>query len=120
MRLLSFLTLVEQQLVLTQPGLSTGWQRRVNYQAGSAALAHAASGLTLVLRSTTLANGSLNLQANWHGVDGRQIDGTPFFSGGTDFSWAAAAREVATQIPAPALNPGAEVWPAASAASIPA
>ena len=120
MRLLSFLTLVEQHLLTTRPELSSGWQRRVNYQSGTAALAHPGSGLTLLLRSTTLASGTVNLHAGWHGVTGSQIHGSTFFSGGDRFSWDDSAKEVASHVPAPALTSPVETVPAPAAVSIPA
>jgi hypothetical protein len=103
MRLLSFLTLVENQLRTRRPESSSGWMRRVNYHAGTAIFSHPVLGLTLTLRSCMLTDGQHNLYASWHGITGEVISNRSFYSGAIGFSWDNAAGNVADLMPAPAL-----------------
>jgi hypothetical protein len=103
MRLLSFLTLVENQLRVRRPEISSGWTRRVSYHAGTACFSHPLLGLTLTLRGCLLADGQHNLYASWHGVNGEVISTRSLFSGAVGFEWGAAAGIVSDIMPAPAL-----------------
>ncbi len=111
MRLLSFLSLVENQLRVRRPEIASGWCRRVNYHAGTACFSHPTLGLTLTLRGCLLADGEHNLYASWHGVDGEVITTRSFFSGALGFAWDTAAGNVTDIMPSPAL--GAQETPIA-------
>jgi len=111
MRLLSFLTLVENHLRARQPDLPPGWTRRVSYHTGTAYFSHPVLGLTLTLRSCVLADAEHNLSASWHGMDGEVISSHSFFSGSTGFMWDTAAETVTDIMPSPALVARAPVVP---------
>jgi hypothetical protein len=117
MRLLSFLNLVENHLGVRQPAHSAGWNRRVNYHAGTACFSHPLLGLTLMLRGSLLADGQHNLNASWHGVTGEVVSTRSFFSGAAGFQWDAAAETVTDLMPSPVLSARAPAAPIEETAS---
>lgn len=103
MRLLSFLSLVEDSLGTSRPAESAGWKRQVNYLAGTAVFWHTALGLTLTLRNCPVSNGRQYLECRWHGASGDSVETRSFFSGAPGFDWNAAADDVVDAMPEPAL-----------------
>ncbi len=103
MRLLSFLSLVQDHLALLRPEHATGWVRRVSFHTGAACFSHPSHGLTLTLRGSPLADGQHNLNASWHGVTGEAVSTRSFYSGAPGFRWETAAQAVADTMPAPIL-----------------
>ena len=99
MRLLSFLNQVETTLAMLRPDDATGWNRRANYQSGSATYWHLRLGLVLNLQASDLGGGRYSLQTTWSASTGTVLNERIFFCGPSPFDWQNAAEAVAEAMP---------------------
>ncbi len=99
MRLLSFLSLVQDILAVVRPADSIGWKRHVNYDTGAAAFWNPSLGLTLSVRDCVLPDGGHHLEAAWSGAEGALTRPLSFFSGSPNFDWQIAAEGVVDAMP---------------------
>lgn len=100
MRLLSFLSQVENELRARPAAADGPWLRRVAYAEGVAQMWRPDHDLLLMVRVWPLQDEELHLQTTWQS-HGREV--TPriaIYSGRTGFSWSEAAAEVARTMPA--------------------
>ncbi|MFA6290059.1 MAG: hypothetical protein WC661_21955 [Opitutaceae bacterium] len=99
MRLLSFFNQVETTLAMLRPEQASGWNRRADYNSGSALCWHPPTGLALGLRSAALGDGHFSIQTSWRGPTGAVLHERTFFCGASSFDWQNAAEAVAEAMP---------------------
>ncbi len=106
MRLLSFLTQIENHLSGGFESATHRWMRRANYHNDTACLWQPGTGQSLRLSNCKLSGGRHSISTVWSTSDGSTEERQTFFCAEPG-DWETAAQTIATLCPTPVVSGGA-------------